>query len=295
MHPISAPYAVFPRVHKPVAVSLAAMLLLSGCVSNRYRMIKQRDKVPPAPINAPFAPSPVTATLNTLITYQGAGSWKRESLWDEYVITISNPGTEALAITSATLVDHTGAGHEPGSDPWALEKQSKTLEQRYKDAGMAFVRYTAPGVLIVGAGAVAISSAGVGIGGLSAGAATAASVTVIALPIYYLAVVGINSDNKAEARAEFNRRRLQLPLAFGPGSSLSGSLFFPMVASPRALKLGWRRGGESGEAVLTLDFLKGLHLKPPEPAAASLSVKPGSPAEISSGQVPSSPSSWKPG
>lgn len=253
----------FLRWSGPVLVVM--VLLLSGCVTNRYRMIKQRDAVPTVAINAAFAQSPVTAALSTLITYQGPGSWKRESLWDEYVITVGNPGTDPITITAATLAGHNGEGYAPGDDPWKLEKQSKQLEKRYKDAGMTFVRYTAPGILILGTGAVAVTSAGV----FSAGAATAATATVMALPIYYIAVVGINSSNKSEARAEFNRRRRPLPLTLNPGATVSGSLFYPMVASPRELRLEWRRGRERGEAVLKLDFLKGLHLQPPQPAPAA--------------------------
>jgi hypothetical protein len=139
-------------------------------------MIKQRDAVPPKAINAAFAQSPVTAALSTLITYQGPGSWKRESLWDEYVITATNTGTEPILITAATLTGHNGEGYAPGDNPWKVEKQSKQLEKRYKDAGMTFVRYTAPGILILGSGAVAVTSAGI----LTTGAATAATVTVIA-------------------------------------------------------------------------------------------------------------------
>ncbi len=233
--------------------------MLSGCVSKNYRMIKAEDKIPPVAINASFATAEIAGTLNTLITYQGPGAWKREALWDEYVFTIRNPGTETTTITEAFLIDHAGEFCAPGEDPWVLQKQSRTREERYRDAGVAFVRYTAPGVVILGAGTAAVVSAGV----LSTGAATAATVTVVALPIYYLAVVGINMENKAEVKAEYNRRRVHLPLTLGPGAAATGSLFFPMVVSPRELQLRWQRGKESGQVVLPLEFLRGLHVKEP--------------------------------
>lgn len=247
---------------------LAVAVLQSGCVSNRYRMVK-KGAVPPEPINLALATEPVGVTLSALITYHGPGSWKRDALWDEYVVTLHNPGPERITLTAASLTDHFGTIHELSYDPWALEKASQTLEQRYKAAGIAFVRYTVPGVLIAGAGVAMIYSAGVGLGGLSAGAATAATVTVLALPVYYLTVLGINHNNKRAIVEEFKRRRLVLPLTLGPGETRTGSLFFPMMVSPRELALGWRRAGEKGTVTLPLEFLKGLHLElaPAAPSA----------------------------
>jgi hypothetical protein len=40
-----------------------------------------------------------------------------------------------------------------------------------------------------------------------------------------------------------------------------------MEPSPRSLGLGWSCGSESGEAVLPLGFLHGLHVKAPAPAS----------------------------
>src|SRR5271166_6506687 len=93
----------------------------------------------------------------TLISYGGPGSWKREALWDEYVVTLVNHGERPLTIDSATLADSAGTPYAPGSDPWALEKQSKKLEKQYRKNGQAFVRAAGPGVLIVGAGAATVS------------------------------------------------------------------------------------------------------------------------------------------
>ena len=94
-----------------------------------------------------------------------------------------------------------------------LEKESKTLERKYRDAGIAFVRYTTPGLIILGTGAVAISSAGA----MTAAAASVVAVTFVALPIYYLEVVNFNEMNKAAMEKEFDRRRLVLPLTLAPG------------------------------------------------------------------------------
>ena len=249
-----------PRVVPAVVLSLSIALLFTGCVSNKY---KDPRKGTPAPelLNVAFAPSALDAVLTTLITYNGPGSWKRNAFWDEYVVTLHNPGSQPLTVTSSSLMDYAGMVRTPGDKPWALEKESKTLEQSYKDAGMAFVRYTGPAVLIVGAGAAAIASAGV----FSSAAGVAAGATVLALPLYYLAVVSINQSNRKAMEKEFNHRRIELPLTLAPGETWIGSFFFPMAPSPRSLELHWSSDTASGEAALSLGFLQGLHLKVPSP------------------------------
>ena len=123
------------------------LCLSSACVSSKY---KQADKrTPPAKaLNVKFPPAILDASLYTQISDGAPGSWKRESYWDEYVVTIHNPGDQPLEITSATLTDYAEAPHAAGDNPWALERESKTLEKRYQDAGIAFARVAAPESLL---------------------------------------------------------------------------------------------------------------------------------------------------
>lgn len=251
-----------PQVVPAVALSLCFALLLSGCVSNRYKAAKT-DLPPPQMLNVAFAPAPLAATLNTLITYNGPGSWKRDAFWDEYVVTLHNPGSQPLTISSVALVDFAGTTHAPGNKPWILEKESKTLEEKYKEAGLAFVRYTGPAVLILGTGLGVAASSGI----LTTAAAGTMTVTLVALPLYYLAVVSINLDNRKLMERQFHHRRIELPLTLAPGETRAGSFFFPMVPGPRSLDVRWSTGTASGDSVLPLDFLSGLHLQPP-PASA---------------------------
>jgi hypothetical protein len=245
--------------HRLALVALAAtfVLPLTGCVSSKYRAAPKDTPVPQL-LNVAFTPAPLEAALTTLIAYNGPGSWKRNAFWDEYVVTLHNPGSQPLIVSGTGLVDYAGTVRTAGAQPWALEKESKTLERQYKDAGITFVRYTAPAVIIVGAGAAAISSAGV----LTAAGSTAAGATIIALPVYYAVILTINHYNKVAMEEEFNRRRLALPLTLAPGETRTGSLFFPMVPNPRSLGLRWSTGTTSGETVLPLDFLRGLHTTP---------------------------------
>jgi hypothetical protein len=251
----------------PLAAALlmfGASVFLSGCVSTKYKMARE-NMPPPRLFNLAAAQPQLGMALNMIIIYRGPGSWKRAAFWDEYVVTISNQGDQPLIITSAALTDFAGASHTPGADPWALEKASKTLEQKYRDAGVAFLRNAGAAVVIVGGGVGGtIATAGIWATGATAAATTAVGV---ALPVYFLGVWAINSDNKSAIVTEFNRRRLALPLTLAPGETRIGSFFFPMIPSPRALTLHWSSGLIGDGLTLPLDSLQGLHVKAPAPTA----------------------------
>jgi hypothetical protein len=259
----AASHQPFGRPSAFLTAAIIALLLCCqcGCVATKYKLAK-KDTPPAQLLDIAFPPSPpLQATLATLISYGGPGSWKREALWDEYVVTLENHGERPLTIDSATLADSAGTPHAAGSDPWALEKQSKKLEKEYQDRGEAFIRAAGPGVLIVGVGAAAASAtAAAGPALVSAGAAGAALATVFVLPVYYLTVVGINHHNKKAVMTEFKRRRLPLPLTLAPGETRTGSLFYPMVRSPSLLTLYWSNETGSATAVLPLEFLHALHV-----------------------------------
>ena len=232
------------------------MCLLVACTSPKYKTAGKNT--PPArELAVSFPPAQLAATLNTVITFGGPGSWKREAFWDEYVVTLHNDSAEPLQVASATLVDYAGESRFTGDDPWTLERDSKSLERRYKDAGMAFVRIAAPRVLVAAVEPPAVAAAGVG----AAGATAAATATAVALPVYGLTILGINRHNKAAIKAEFNRRRLPLPISLAAGESRTGSLFFPMVPNPRSLALEWSNESGNEDSLLSLDFLHGLHVK----------------------------------
>lgn len=233
-----------------------SLCVSSGCVSPKY---KKADKsTPPAKVlNVKFPPAVLNASLYTEISEGTPGSWKREAFWDEYVVTLHNGGDQPLEITSATLTDYADAPYRAGNDPWALEKESKTLERRYQDAGIAFARMAAPRVIVSAAEPGVVAGAGVS----SAGAAAAATITAVALPIYGATIFGINMHNKKEIHKEFNRRRLPLPLAVAANKTSTGSFFFPTIPNPRALTLHWRSSSGEGDTALALDFLEGLHVK----------------------------------
>ncbi len=244
------------------ALLCGAAFLLSGCVSTRY-LEARKGTPPPEIINVPFQPSQLEASLNAVVTYNGPGSWKRDAFWDEYVVTVRNTGDQQITVTRGDLADLVGTVQHAGDKPWALEKESKTLEEKYRGAGVAFVRYTTPGLIIVGTGAAVLAA-----NAMTAAGAVAATATLVVLPVYYVGVVTINHYNKAAMEKEFERRRIVLPLTLAPGKTWTGSLFFPMVPSPRFLSIKWSSAGKEGESALPLDFLHSLHIKAPPPGDA---------------------------
>jgi hypothetical protein len=252
-----------------IAVGCAAATLLAGCLSPKYKFA--RKEAPPArELNIRFPTAPPEAVLGTVITFGGPGSWKREAFWDEYVVTLRNPGDQPLSVVAVTLTDSAGVARPAGDDPWKLERQSKDLEKRYRDAGMAFARAAGPRVMAATAEPAVVTGAGVG----SAGAAGAAATTAVALPVYGVAVWGINRHNKAAIAKEFARRKLALPITLGPGETKSGSLFFPMIPNPRSLGLEWSNGPDRGVSVLPLDPLHGIHIKGEDATVPTSSLAP---------------------
>lgn len=242
------------------AMAMTVVLCLTGCLSPRYQHAGKKTP-PPVMLNAQFPAAPLHASLETLIMPDGPGSWKKKAYWDEYVVTLHNSSDQPLRIASAELVDFAGSPKQTGDDPWKLERESKNLVKRYQDAGMTVVRVAGPRVLVTAA-EPAVAGATLG----TAGAATAATATAVALPVYGATVLGINIHNKKSITAEFNRRRLKLPLVLPPGETKTGSLFFPMVPNPQSLVLhgsSEARGDDSSgrDSVLPLDFLQGLHVK----------------------------------
>jgi hypothetical protein len=260
---------------RQVAATLLAPLLCNGCVATKYQLARH-DAPPAQTIDHPFPPSgELEARLVGLITYHGPGSWKREALWDEYVVTLRNAGERPITVESAVLINSAGRAVAPGTDPWELEKQTKALEKQYRLQGEAFVRAAGPGVLLVGTGAVAAAATTSGWALVSPAAAGAVLAAVFVVPVYYTTIVAIDYHNKHQVRDEFRRRRLAAPLILAPGETRTASLFFPMIRSPAALDLNWRSEAGQVQAALPLEFLRDLHVPAPRNSRPSEGTDPG--------------------
>lgn len=231
---------------------LAAPLLLTGCVSSRYK-VAPKSTPAPAPLNLAAGTATADVVLHSVIVYRGPGSWKRNAYWDEYVVSFSNRSDAALVLESADLTDFQGRLVNPGENPWLLEKESQSTEKR-------FTRGTGT-VVKIGAGAVAATLPAYGVAAASVlgGGVSGATATLSAavFPAYVAGTIYRNVASRRRIQDEFARRRLALPLVIPPGETRTGSLFFPIAPGPRQLAFDF----ESSPAVaLALTPLSELHL-----------------------------------
>ena len=251
------------------AIACAALCVAAACVSAKYKSAPAG--MPPArELNVPFPPTELQTSLAAVVTDGAPGSWKQEAFWDEYIVEFHNRGDAPLRVASVTVVGADGALHSPGDNPWALERESKSLERRYRDSGVAFARMAAPRVLVSSAEPVVMASAGLG----AAGTALAATASAVALPVYAVTAWGLNRHHKAAIEAEFHRRRLVLPLDVAPGETRRGSLFFSMMPNPRSLDVHWSRDARTRDSSLSLGFLNGLHVAPGTTATREIAAQP---------------------
>jgi len=236
---------------------LVTLLILPGCVSKRVQTASK--KTPPAvPLNLSAQQPPVTAVLNTLIVFEGPGSWKREAYWDEYVVSLVNQGQAPVTVDGAVLNSSVIVSQSPGSDPWGLEKQSHEI-LKDQTAGRQLV--AGAGIFVAGigvqAGLLALGGAALATG--SAAAVAGAVVAVIALPVFVVGS-GIRAITAPYAiQKEFNRRRLTLPLELKPGEMRQGSLFFPITPGPQHLVLDFRGESITQSVSIDLTSLANLH------------------------------------
>ncbi len=244
-----------PRCGPVAALLLGAALLLTGCVSTKYKMAP-KNTPPPIALNLATVQPPVAAVLHTVIVYQGPGSWKKTAYWDEYVVSITNQGPGPLTIESALLVDALNAEQLCGSNPWELEALSRENLKKFEHYGRK---------IMIGAGLTtgwALSGGLVAAGAWVGDAAlvSVAGAVFVALPVWALGSGVRILVARGSITDEFNRRRIALPLALKPGATKQGSFFFPISPGPRQLALRCRANGVMQPVTLDLTPLAGLHL-----------------------------------
>jgi hypothetical protein len=252
---------IFTRVM--VGAILLGGFTSTGCVTaKKYKLAK--ENTPPARALAWGVSIPsAELRLATVIVFKGAGSWKREARWDEYVVEVTNRGGMPLAIDFAGLVDIQGTMQLPGADPWKLEKLSYTNWDKYGKTGLKLLAGAGAVTLYVGAGVGLTYGALLG-GTVSSGAVAAMNLIPVVALVDVTTVAVMNHKNKQKVVAEFNRRRLPLPQTIAPGQTVAGSLFFPMTPGPQRLVLKGQSGAAPLDLTLELKPLASLHLKPAE-------------------------------
>ncbi len=253
-----------------LVLGVSLLVAHTGCVSTRYKLAKKETIRPALAYDITATPSEVEATVNTAIVFQGPGSWKRDAYWDEYVLTLVNRGDRTLTVETAALTGLAGTSAMSGVNPWALEKQSRTLA----DQGFGLTKDVA--VQIGGGVAYVVAGTGVGAGvgalvwgttGLVPGTALGILTGMIAVPAFIGGSIYANVHSRHGIEREFARRRLLLPLALAPGQTTQGSLFFPITPGPQRLALHCAvSGAEPRDVFLNLAPLAGLHLQSASPA-----------------------------
>lgn len=251
-----------------LAAALPLVASFSGCVSSDVR--RAPVNTPPAlALALPGRPAgALLATVETVIVYDGPGSWKRRAFWDEYVVTVKNSGPTPASILDATLVDAQNQWIQPGSNWKDLERQSAdwwkrnaTANNLVLGAGMTVLAGT------MGASAVAMFAAAiVGSGPVLGIAAGAALVSLGTAHVF----TSHSDDNERFITSEFNRRRIHFPCLVPGKSATSGSFFFRITPSPKQLLVHVEVAGRNQVAVVELASLHGLHRK----SAAAISPTP---------------------
>ena len=223
------------------------LLLLSGCVtSSDYKMAKEPS--PPMPLGWTTTAESTDLTLEALIVCQGPGSWKQDARWDEYAVRIKHRGSAPLVIVEAVLIGFNDQPQFPGSDPWDLEKLSRTNWDRFLKLGANV------GIGYLGLGVYGTA----GFMGIISGGMVALLPAVMVADVAVVKLVDMN--RKGKIQEEFNRRRLPLPLTIAPGETRIGSLFFSMTPGPKRLLLHGGSAGQNVELVLEMPRLSDLYL-----------------------------------
>ena len=249
--------------------ALFATCALAGCVSSKYRFAEAASTPPPVVLTLAAPQAPLGAMVDTVIVFQGPGSWKHNAYWDEYRLTLTNRTGSPLNVESAYLTGIARQPAAPGTEPWALEETSRTLADKSfglaKDVTIQLGSGLGATSLAAGVGAALGGSGLAAVGGAALGVVVAVP-TVVGVSLYR------NISGRHEIEREFAHRRLVLPATLAPGEVAPGSLFFPITPGPQRLVLRGRADGQPVEVAIDLAPLAGLHLKTP-PAAAPTPAK----------------------
>ena len=255
---------------------LGTSLVLTGCTSPQYQLVKDSDYLPPTPIACGANDEYAKAELLYLIFYESPGSWKREALWDEYLFKITNISECPIELSNLFITDPLGTDISATENIWKVHKFNRWHLQQYRKAGIiatnerGLLEATAAASALV-AMEVALNSAvgaGLAVGGYSSLYVVAAGAFVV-LPAALVVGTGTaikNSKARKLINEEVERRSLDFPIILSPETSIEGSLFFPVIPSPAAFKLSYQitdpgTDPENRFLMGSLAPLDGLHVK----------------------------------
>jgi hypothetical protein len=241
---------------------LLLLVTLTGCGGSK--VLKEPE---PFAIEQPLSiieDQHLAVVLEWVIVRDGPGTWVKNAIWDEYLMSIQNRSDQLITITQIVVVDSLDTRIEPHSARNELVKLSKASSRRYKEAGIT---------VKAGAGRKTLRTAGLVAGGAAVGAAAAGSgwgaagATVggglVLVPV--LAVGGImRGVNNSKVSEEIELRHTQFPLEIPANGDVRLDVFFPLAPSPQSLELKYENAtGEYGLVIETGGSLDGLHIVSP--------------------------------
>jgi hypothetical protein len=251
----------------------SGILLLAGCGTSSYKMVKTEAVQPAAPMGLTAADAGLEFSVTGLVVYGSPGAWKRQAYWDEYVVRLANHGVEPVKVEVIELADVLDRWVPFGTDPWALEKAGRQQEKYLKslhapaDAGAsANQRVQQHGSMVEGAKGVA-SLAGLSLLYVPTLAPVLGPAIVYGAPLVLMAYAPvflanklvIDPKNRDLVLTTFNRRRLVLPAELAPGASVTGSVFFPLTPGPERIAARGISGEGPIRVTVELPGLAGLH------------------------------------
>jgi len=190
------------------------LLVLVGCGGGRYLA---NPSAPPSDLGIEVMDNNLRVHLVHIIVSNGAGSWVKDAPWHEYVVRIQTT-EKSVNIYKVAIVDPTGVERPAGIHPVQLQKQSEMLLKGYKAEGISMA-------MEVGGMATSVLTLIPFVGP----AANLASMGVQQGDIY------ADVKDRENIQAEFQKRRLPIPLSLSDKADVRGSIFFPMIPKPRAL------------------------------------------------------------
>jgi hypothetical protein len=211
---------------------------MSSCVATSRYIAS--PSAPPPDCGISCSDKNFSVTLNYVIKPDGPGSWAKGAKWDEYVLTVRNTSSKSATVENIRLVDSKGLHIASGVNPTQLEGESDRMAQAYQNTATQMAVNSALSKALATTSASSLGS-------------------VVPMASQLSAIYSMNSQqtqfkDQESIRNEFSRRQLTTFTLAG-NSTISGSVFFPVIPNPRALAIEYRVGNEMKALEAPLDKL----------------------------------------
>ncbi len=217
-------------------------VFISGCATTRFIS----NPTLPQELKISGKDENLEVVLNYLIIPNGPAAWVKDALWDEYVLSFRDISDKAVSVQKVRLIDPRGQYIERGFNPFQLEEETKSLAKIYTEmVGLEVVGTV--GMVAIDAAAMLLGTAFIPIG-------------ILAGPAM---MMGQNAKGQDMLKLQKElERRQTFNFTLAPNGNYTGSAFFPIIPSPKALVVEYMKGNEMRVLELSLEKLAGLHVAP---------------------------------